>query len=175
MSTITPPQFLTEKNCSFKNDQQWNQNYLENYDLTPSTIPVSHDVEKCFEPYIRTFEQLWNAYLKPENKLFAEVYSLPVDGMIGIAFYVVDRKEFPDRLQVIEQPYTNLQDQFSNLKLTWLEKGKLFVETLDKVIIVIKPVIQDFWSEKLAEIDANGTIGEHFFNTMPEEEWTNSK
>jgi hypothetical protein len=174
MPTITSLQFLTDNNCSFRNDQQWNQNYLENYDLTSPTIFVSHDVEKCFEPYIRTFEQLWNTYLKPENKLFAEVYSLPVGGMIGIAFYVVDRKEFPDRLQVIKQPYTNLQDQFPNLKLLWAEKGKPLVEILDEVIVVIKPVTQDFWSEKLAEIDANGTIGEHLFNTMPEE-WTNSK
>ncbi|MDR2170683.1 MAG: hypothetical protein LBP59_11115 [Planctomycetaceae bacterium] len=128
-----------------------------------------------FEPYVRVFGQRWNAYLERENKLFAEIYARPVDGMIGVAFYVVKRQTFPDRMRIINDSFEKLKEDFPESELHQQNiNHNSFVEVLENVIIVIKPNNRHCWGEEQGIVDADETIGIHFVTTIPEE-WKNKK
>jgi hypothetical protein len=134
----------------------------------------NEQLESNFEPYIRAFVQRWNAYLERENKMFAEVFARPIDGMIGVAFYAVDRQEFSMLMQVVDDSFEKIQKQFP--KAEWSQLGNCypFIEVLSNVIVVIKPNIRHYWGESMGRDDADTTIGQHFVNTMPEE-WKHLK
>jgi hypothetical protein len=127
-------------------------------------------IESFFEPYIRVFGQQWNGHLDYANKMFAEVFACPVDGMIGVAFYAVDRQEFPNQMQIVDDTFEKLKEQFP--QAYWSElTTRPFIDLIHSpdVIIVIKPYSPECWTEEQGIADANDTVGWHFSDTMPEE------
>jgi hypothetical protein len=129
----------------------------------------NEQIENNFEPYIKAFEQRWNAFLDRENWLFAEIYSQPVEGMIGVAFYAVNRQKYPTPMQIVNESFEKLRELFPNALWSQMVSGSSFIEVLENVIIVIKPNSRHCWGEKSGLDDADDTIGRHFVATMPEE------
>jgi hypothetical protein len=129
----------------------------------------SKQIENDFEPYVRAFEQHWNAHLERKNKMFAEVFAHPVDGMIGVAFYAVDRQKFSTRMQIVDDSFKKLRKQFPNAAWNQLVNNCPFIDVLNNVVIVIKPNNRDYWRENVGRDDADNTIGQHFTSTTPEE------
>jgi hypothetical protein len=101
--------------------------------------------------------------------MFAEVFAHPVDGMIGVAFYAVDRQKFPTRMHVVDESFEKLRKQFPKAAWTQLSNGYPFIDVLNNVVIVIKPNRCDYWGENAGCDDADNTIGQHFVATIPEE------
>jgi hypothetical protein len=126
-------------------------------------------IKDNFEPYVRVFEQRWNAHLERENKMFAEVFSRPVDGMICVAFYAVDRQKFPTRMKIIDDSFEPLKKQFPKIAWSQLNNGYPFIDMLNNVIVIIKPNIRYHWGEQTGCEDADETIGRNFVATMPDE------
>ncbi|MDR2762358.1 MAG: hypothetical protein LBB88_07135 [Planctomycetaceae bacterium] len=142
----------------------------DNIDYTKAYSSMTgKNIERNFEPYICLFERHWNTYLERETKLFAEVYSKTVNGMIGVAFYVVNRLEFPDKMQIINDSFEKLKIDFPDVSWSQITVGFQFIDITDKIIIVIKPDSHHCWGKEQSTIDADETIGRHFVDTMPEE------
>jgi hypothetical protein len=126
-------------------------------------------IDANFEPYARTFGQHWNGHLDKSDKMFAEVFAYPINGMIGVAFYAVDRQEFPELMQIVDDSFKKLQEQFPNAAWSQLHDGQEFIEVLKNVVIIIKPDVHCYWEDRMGGRDADDTVAHHFTKTMPEE------
>jgi hypothetical protein len=127
------------------------------------------DIEKNFEPYVRVFEQRWNAFIERENRFFAEIYAQPINGRIGVAFYAVTRQNFPGRMRVIDDSFDALKEDLPGLAWSHSQQWYPVITVLLNMLIIIKPNDRQFWGEEQGIEDADDSIWIWFDNTMPEE------
>ena len=143
--------------------------YYTDADLSSMVEGIEEPViEKRFEPYVRSFEQRWNTFLSDNTRLFADVFVLPSDGMLGIMFYIVSRADVMTRMQIIPDSFRKMSIRNSKVNFVNIILGIPFFDVLEDAVLVVKPDMQSYWRESCGVTDADDTIAIHFSKTMPE-------
>jgi len=138
------------------------------YDSDSSVVTgrSEREIEEYLEPYVRAFCQTWNTCLPDDEKIFADIFTSPVNGMLGILLYIVKRSDVPTpRMRLVHDSFCNESSGILESVLSRIVGGTQFSDVIDNLIIVVKPDSRAYWLEGFGEMDAAATLSIQFDKT----------
>lgn len=143
-----------------------------------NSVGVIPAVEKndysWIEKYIRVFSRRWNAYLRDDEEMRAEVHLGAHGNMVAVEFFLADKDHLCD-VKPNDNSWGKILERIGNRLPQPMGASRIMLDglvhiVLDDSIIIIKRNEKRFWTRSLAREDADATICKAMFNCTPKEE-----
>lgn len=133
---------------------------------------VENNDSSWIKRYIHTFCRRWNIYLDDDEEMRAEIHIGAHDNIAAVEFFPAE-KSAPWNLEtrkdswsyILEQIGKSLPQPMGTSQI--LSVGLVYIVS-DPGIIIIKRNEKRFWTSSLAREDADATICQRMYDTMPQ-------
>jgi len=137
-------------------------------------MPAIEEIDVSWiENYIKIFCRCWNAYLRDDEEMRAEVYIGVHGNMIAVDFFPSDKGD-PWHLQPKIGQWGDILNEIGKTLPQSMGTSQIIIDGFiqvvsNKGIIMIKRNEKRFWTRSLAREDAQAALCKRMIDTMPKE------